>query len=255
MWRVTDPGQLHGPDGALTDRAAAAGGPTLLLVEDDEATRREVARNLTAHGYRVVEAGTAAQALAAWEQDRPDLLLVDLGLPDRDGISVVRRVRRESTTPILVVSARGDEQVKVGALEAGADDYVTKPFGSAELHARIRAVLRRAGGPAADPVGVIHNGSLSLDPVSHQVHVGSRPLLLTPREFRILEVLLREPGRLVTRGRILRAVWGEAYQDQDHYIHVYVSQVRRKIAALDPDGGLRDLILAEPGVGYRVRAA
>lgn len=232
-----------------------SGGPTLLLVEDDEGTRHEVARNLTAHGYRVIEAGTAAQALAAWEQDRPDLLLVDLGLPDRDGISVVRRVRRESTTPILVVSARGDEQVKVGALEAGADDYVTKPFGSAELHARIRAVLRRAGGPAADAAGVIHNGSLSLDPVSHQVHVGSRPLVLTPREFRILEVLLREPGRLVTRGRILRAVWGEAYQDQDHYIHVYVSQVRRKIATLDPDGGLRDLILAEPGVGYRVRAA
>ncbi len=230
-------------------------GPTLLLVEDDEGTRREVARNLSAHGYRVVEAATAAEALGAWERERPDLLLVDLGLPDRDGISVVRRVRREATTPILVVSARGDEQVKVGALEAGADDYVTKPFGSAELHARIRAVLRRVGGPAADPAGVIHNGTLSLDPLSHQVNVGGQPLNLTPREFRILEVLLREPGRLVTRGRILRAVWGEAYQDQDHYIHVYVSQVRRKIAALDADGALRDLILAEPGVGYRVRAA
>ena len=230
-------------------------GPTLLVVEDDADTRREVVRNLVAHGYRVVEAGTATDALAVWERDRPDLLLVDLGLPDRDGISVVRRVRREATTPILVVSARGDEQVKVSALEAGADDYVTKPFGSAELHARIRAVLRRAGGAAADPAGLIRNGSISLDPVSHQVHIGSSPLVLTPREFLILEVLLREPGRLVTRGRILRAVWGEAYQDQDHYIHVYVSQLRRKIAALDPDGESRDLILAEPGVGYRVRAA
>lgn len=228
-------------------------GPTLLLVEDDEGTRHEVARNLVAHGYRVIEAGTAAEAFEAWERDRPDLLLVDLGLPDRDGISVVRRVRREATTPILVVSARGDEAVKVGALEAGADDYVTKPFGSAELHARIRAVLRRAGGRAADPTGIVRNGSLTLDPVSHQVHIDGRPVALTPREFRILEVLLREPGRLVTRGRILRAVWGEAYQDQDHYIHVYVSQVRRKIAALDPDSSLRDLIVAEPGVGYRVR--
>ncbi len=235
------------------DVAPVSGGPTLLLVEDDDATRREVARNLSAHGYRVVEAATAAEALSAWELERPDLLLVDLGLPDRDGISVVRHVRREATTPILVVSARGDEAVKVGALEAGADDYVTKPFGSAELHARIRAVLRRTGGAAADSCGVIRNGTIRLDPMTHQVHVGTQLLILTPREFRILEVLLSQPGRLVTRGRILRAVWGEAYQDQDHYIHVYVSQLRRKIAALDPDGALRDLISAEPGVGYRVR--
>jgi two-component system, OmpR family, KDP operon response regulator KdpE len=232
----------------------ASGGPTLLLVEDDVGTRHEVARNLAAHGYRVVEAATAAEALGVWERERPDLLLIDLGLPDRDGISVVRHVRREATTPIVVVSARGDETVKVGALEAGADDYVTKPFGTAELHARIRAVLRRTGGAAADSGGVIRNGSIRLDPVIHQVHVGEQPLVLTPREFRILEVLLSQPGRLVTRGRILRAVWGEAYQDQDHYIHVYVSQLRRKIAALDPDGALQDLVSAEPGVGYRVRA-
>jgi two-component system, OmpR family, KDP operon response regulator KdpE len=230
------------------------GGPTLLLIEDDAGTRREVARNLTAHGYRVVEAATAAEALSAWERGRPDLLLVDLGLPDRDGISVVRRVRREATTPIVVVSAMGDEQVKVTALEAGADDYVTKPFGSAELLARIRAVLRRTGGAAGDSGGVISNGTIRLDPVTHQVHVGAGLLVLTPREFRILEVLLSQPGRLVTRGRILRAVWGEAYQDQDHYIHVYVSQLRRKIATLDPDGALHDLITAEPGVGYRVRS-
>ena len=214
-----------------------------------------MSRNLTAHGYRVVEAATAAGALAAWERDRPDLLLVDLGLPDRDGISVVRRVRREATTPILVVSARGEEQTKVDALEAGADDYLTKPYGSAELHARIRAVLRRSGGSAADGSGVIVNGSLALDPVSHQATVDGQPLSLTPREFLILEVLLQHPGRLVTRGRILRAVWGEAYQDQDHYIHVYVSQLRRKIAAIDAAGALRDLISAESGVGYRVRAA
>ena len=229
-------------------------GPTVLLVEDDGATRTEVARNLTAHDFRVLEAATAAEALSAWERDRPDLLLVDLGLPDRDGISIVRHVRREATTPILVVSARGEEQTKVDALEAGADDYLTKPYGSAELHARIRAVLRRAGGIAADSSGVIRNGSLSLDPAAHRVTVDGQPLSVTPREYLILQVLLQHPGRLVTRGRILRAVWGEAYQDQDHYIHVYISQLRRKIGQLDANGSLRDLITAESGVGYRVRA-
>lgn len=228
---------------------------SIMLVEDDEATRHEVGRNLVAHGYRVTEASTAGEAIRHWEADRPDLVLLDLGLPDRDGLSVVRRVRREATTPIVVVSAFGDEPTKVTALELGADDYVTKPFSMAELHARIRAVLRRAGGPAADQGGVIGNGAISLDVASHEVRVHGEPIALTPNEFRILEVLLSQPGRLVTRGRILRAVWGEAYGNENHYVHVYVSQIRRKIAALDPDGDLRDLILAEPGVGYRMRAA
>jgi two-component system KDP operon response regulator KdpE len=227
----------------------------VLLVEDDPGTRREVGRNLGAHGYRVVEAGTVAEALDAWDRDRPDVILLDLGLPDRDGISVVRHVRRESTTPIVVLSARGDESVKVGALEAGADDYVTKPFGTAELHARIRAVMRRTGGQAADTVGVIRNGTLSVDPLAHRVEVAGHAVALTPREYRILEVLVSRPGSLVTRGRILRAVWGEAYQDEGHYIHVYISQLRRKLAAADADGTLGDLVTAEPGVGYRVRAS
>jgi two-component system KDP operon response regulator KdpE len=226
-----------------------------LLVEDDPGTRVEVARNLAAHGYAVVEAGTVAQALAEWDRGRPDVILLDLGLPDRDGISVVRHVRREATTPIVVLSARGDESVKVLALEAGADDYVTKPFGTAELHARIRAVLRRAGGAAAAADGVLRNGTLTLDPLAHRAKVDGRALSLTPREFRILEVLMSHPGSLVTRGRLLRAVWGEAYQEQGHYIHVYISQLRRKLAEVDPEGTLRDLILAEPGVGYRVRGA
>jgi two-component system KDP operon response regulator KdpE len=226
---------------------------TALLVEDDPGTRREVSRNLSAHGFRVVETGTVADALVAWERERPDVILLDLGLPDRDGISVVRHVRREATTPIVVLSARGDEVVKVDALEAGADDYVTKPFGTAELHARIRAVMRRVGGRAADRAGVIRNGALTLDPLAHRVEVAGQPVALTPREYRILEVLVSRPGSLVTRGRILRAVWGEAYQEQGHYIHVYISQLRRKLAAADPDGTLADLVVAEPGVGYRVR--
>jgi two-component system KDP operon response regulator KdpE len=157
-------------------------------------------------------------------------------------------------TPIIVLSARDAETTKVEALEQGADDYVTKPFGMAELHARLRAALRRAAGPAADPTGRVVMGSLVLDALRHEATVGGVRVDLTPREFEVLRVLLTHAGRLVTRGRLLRAVWGEAYGREDHYVHVFVSQVRRKLAAADPDGALRDLIVTEPGVGYRVRA-
>jgi two-component system, OmpR family, KDP operon response regulator KdpE len=236
-------------------RGGPAEGPTILLVEDDEATRSEVARNLRLHGFGVVEAPDAAEALRRWEVRRPDLVLLDLGLPDRDGLVVVGRVRREATTPIVILSARGEETTKVEALDRGADDYVTKPFGMAELHARIRAALRRSAGPAADDAGVIRNGSLVLDAPAHEVRVDDVRVQLGPREFQILAVLLANPGRLVTRGRLLRAVWGEAYQGEDHYVHVHLSQLRKKLAAADAEGGLKDLIVTEPGVGYRVRAA
>jgi two-component system, OmpR family, KDP operon response regulator KdpE len=228
-------------------------GPTILLVEDDSATRAEVARNLRAHGYRIVEADSVRGALGAWEMRRSDVVLLDLGLPDGDGLEMVRHVRKAGAVPIVILSARGEEATKVAALEQGADDYVTKPFSTAELHARIRAVLRRAGGGAADAGGVVRNGSLEVDPVRHQVTVRGTPVMLVPREFQILVELLSHPGRLVTRGRLLRAVWGEAYRGEDHYIHVYVSQIRKKLAAADPEGELTDLLVAEPGVGYRVR--
>lgn len=230
-------------------------GPTILLVEDDDATRAEVARNLRLHGYGVVEAPDAADALRRWEARRPDLILLDLGLPDRDGLVVVGRIRREATTPIVILSARGEEATKVEALDRGADDYLTKPFGMAELHARIRAALRRSAGPAADEAGVIRNGTLILDAPAHEVRVDGQRVQLGPREFQILAVLLANPGRLVTRGRLLRAVWGEAYQGEDHYVHVHLSQLRKKLAAADPEGALSELIVTEPGVGYRVRAA
>ena len=233
----------------------APSGLAALLVEDDQSTRAELARNLVAHGFVVVEAASAAAALRAWEARRPDVVLLDLGLPDRDGLSVVRRMRRDATTPIIILSARGEETTKVLALDAGADDYVTKPFSTAELHARIRAALRRAGGSAADEGGVIRNGTLELDPMSHAVRVAGTTVPLGPREFQILAELLSHPGRLVTRGRLLRAVWGEAYAGEDHYIHVYVSQIRKKLATADPAGELDGLLVAEPGVGYRVRPA
>jgi two-component system, OmpR family, KDP operon response regulator KdpE len=230
-------------------------GPTLLLVEDDDATRAAVRRDLVARGYRVDDVPDGSTALARWDARRPDVVLLDLGLPDLDGLTIIRRIRREGTTPILVLSARGAEDTKVEALELGADDYITKPFGIAELHARLQAALRRAGGPAADPAGRLVAGPLVLDVPTHEATVDGRRLDLTPREFEILRVLLGHAGRLVTRGRLLRGVWGEAYAGEDHYVHVFVSQVRRKLAAADPDGALRDLIVTEPGVGYRVRGS
>ena len=214
--------------------------------------RRSVVANLAAHGYRVVEAGDVASALRSWDAERPDLILLDLGLPDGDGGSVVRRVRRESTTPILVLSARGAERDKVAALEAGADDYVTKPFGLAELRARVAALLRRTAGQAADPAGMVSLGPVVLDVVRHVATVGGTPVDLTPREYELLKTMLSNPGRLLTKARLLRAVWGTAYADEGHYLHVYVSRLRRKLAAADVAGETHDLIVAEPGVGYRI---
>jgi two-component system KDP operon response regulator KdpE len=196
-----------------------------------------------------------AEALRSWDADRPDLILLDLGLPDGDGATLIRRVRRETTTPILVLSARGLEHDKVGALDAGADDYVTKPFGLAELRSRIAAVLRRAAGPAAGSDGAIELGPIRLDPARRVATVGGNPVDLTPREYELLKTLLANEGRLVTKQRLLRAVWGTAYADEEHYLHVYVSRLRRKLEAADPGGTTRRLIVAEPGVGYRVAEA
>jgi two-component system KDP operon response regulator KdpE len=228
-------------------------GAHILLIEDDEVTRAAVAANLSGHGYAVVEARDAATALRAWDAARPDVIVLDLGLPDLDGIAIIHRVRREAATPILVLSARGQESDKIEALEAGADDYVTKPYGIGEVRARIAALLRRAGGPAGDPSGVLRNGSIILDPVRRIVTVAGGELDLTPREYELLKQMLASPGRVLTRGRLLRAVWGTSYGDEGHYLHVYVSRLRRKLAAADPDGDSRDLVVAEPGVGYRVR--
>ena len=230
-------------------------GAHVLLVEDDAVARAAVAQNLASHGYVVAEAADAAGALHSWDAARPDVIMLDLGLPDLDGLAVIRRVRREAATPILVLSARGREADKIEALEAGADDYVTKPYGIGEVRARIAALLRRAGGPAVEPSGVLRNGSIALDPVRRVVTVRGDALDLTPREYELLKQMLAAPGRVLTRGRLLRAVWGTAYSDEGHYLHVYVSRLRRKLAAADPGGDASDLVSAEPGVGYRVREA
>jgi two-component system, OmpR family, KDP operon response regulator KdpE len=227
--------------------------PRILLVEDDAETRAALLRELTARGYEVDPAADGQSALERWETTRPDIILLDLGLPDMDGLTVISRVRRDAPTPIVILSGRYEEREKVAALERGADDYVTKPFGVDELHARLRVALRHAAGPAADPAGRIVVGPLEFDAVRHEVRVAGELLELTPREFEILRVLLANRGRLVTKGRLLRAVWGEAYQGEDAYVYVHVSQLRRKLAAADPSGSLRGIIVTEPGVGYRVR--
>lgn len=235
----------------MADQPAAE----LLLVEDDGLTRRALAANLAAHGYRVREAATGADALLMWEQGRPDLVLLDLGLPDMDGIAVVRDMRRAASTPILILSAREQERDKVAALDAGADDFLTKPFGLDELHARLRAAMRRALGPVGRVGGQVEIGPLVLDGMRRRVTVDGREVHLTPREYELLKALLANTGRVASRGRLLRAVWGVEYAGESHYLHVHVAAIRRKLAAVDPDGALRGLIVAEPGVGYRVRDA
>ncbi len=229
-------------------------GPRVLYVEDEPAVRQPTASNLVEHDFRVTAVATAAEALAAWDADRADIILLDLGLPDADGAVVIRRVRRESRVPILVISARGEERDKVAALEQGADDYVTKPFGLAELRARIGALLRRAGGPDADAAGIVRAGPLVMDPGRRVVTCNGQALELTPREYELLKTILVHHGRLLTKGRLLRAVWGSAYAEEGHYLHVYVSRLRRKLDLADPSGAASGLIVAEPGVGYRIGA-
>ena len=230
-------------------------GPRLLLVEDEDQTRRSLAAYLRHRDYRVDEAACGADALRFWDAQRPDLLLLDLGLPDVDGVEVIRHVRREAATPIIILSARGEERDRIAGLEAGADDYLAKPFGVDELNARIRAVLRRLGGTDAGPDGRLCLGPIDLDPVRREVHVAGKPVKLTPHEYELLKVLLSNQGRVVTRERILRAVWGLAYADAGQYVHVYVSRLRRKLSDAGAAPLAERLFATEPGIGYRVADA
>jgi len=225
--------------------------PLVLLIEDEPQMRRFLALTLRAHHYHVIEAATAREGLAQAAGRNPDLILLDLGLPDAEGLDVARAVRRNSRTPIIVLSARGQEQDKVGALDLGADDYLTKPFGVPELLARMRVALRHAAVPAdAPPEASFEVGDLRVDLVRRQVLRHGSEIHLTPTEYRLLAALVRHAGRVVTHRQLLHEVWGANFVEQTHYLRVYMAQLRHK---LEPDPTRPRLLATEPGVGYRLR--
>jgi two-component system, OmpR family, KDP operon response regulator KdpE len=217
----------------------------VLVVDDEPQILRALQTNLRGAGYDVAIAATAREALAAAAMRPPDAVILDLVLPDRSGVEVARELRSWSAAPILVLSVVGDESEKVAALDAGADDYVTKPFGIDELLARLRALLRRAG-PSTEPV--LEVGELVIDLDKRLVTVDGRRVQLTPNEFDLLRVLAQNEGKLMTHPTLLREVWGPAYGTESHYLHVYVSQLRRK---LEDDPSRPRYLLTEPGAGYR----
>lgn len=221
-------------------------GQRVLVVDDEPQILRALETTLRGAGYEVTTAGTGEQALILAATRPPDAVVLDLVLPGKSGVEVARELRTWTSTPILILSAVGDEADKVGALDAGADDYVTKPFGIDELLARLRAVLRRSA-PPGEPVLVV--GELQVDLQKRAAILRGERLRLTPIEFRLLAYLARNEGRLLTHAAILRAVWGNAYQEESHYLHVYISQLRRKI---ENDPARPQYVLTEPGAGYRL---
>jgi two-component system KDP operon response regulator KdpE len=226
-------------------------GPVVLIVEDEPQLRRFLRTALGAQGYRLVEAETVHEALIAATTHNPELILLDIGLPDGNGIDLTRRIREWSRVPIIVVSARGKEDDKVAALDAGADDYLTKPFGVNELLARIRVALRHAVS-AASATGepVLEIGPLRLDLTRREVLVAGAEVHLTPLEYRLLVLLAQNAGKVLTHRQILKEVWGPGSANETHYLRVFMAQLRRKI---EPDPARPRLLLTEPGVGYRMR--
>jgi two-component system, OmpR family, KDP operon response regulator KdpE len=222
----------------------------VLVVDDEPSIVRALRINLTARKYEVSTAIDGASGLAAVARDRPDVMILDLGLPDMDGTEVIRGVRGWTSTPIIVLSVWGEESRKVAALDAGADDYVTKPFGMDELLARLRAAVRRASPEPDEPV--VATGHFTVDLGAKRV---TRPddgdISLTPTEWQLLEVLVRNRGRLVTQRQLLQEVWGPAYETESNYLRVYVAQLRRK---LEPEPSRPRYLLTDPGMGYRFEA-
>jgi two-component system KDP operon response regulator KdpE len=226
-------------------------GPLVLVVEDDPQVRRFLRASLDVHGYRVVEASTLAEAMLAATSHNPEVVLLDLGLPDGDGLEFTRRIREWSTVPLLVISARGRESDKVEALDAGADDYLTKPFGVNELLARIRVAMRRAVRVDREDEGAIDcGGGLRLDLAARTVWKGDVELHLTPTEYRLFSLLARHLGKVLTHRQILKEVWGPNHSEHVHYVRVYMAELRRKI---EDDPTRPVWIVTETAVGYRLR--
>ncbi|HWS46487.1 MAG TPA: response regulator [Acidimicrobiia bacterium] len=219
---------------------------TILVIEDEAALRRALRIFLDAHGYGVVLAATGREGLELAAREHPDVVILDLGLPDMDGVQVATELRSWSRVPIVVLSARDAEASKVAALDAGADDYVTKPFGMNEFLARLRAALRRAAPTEQERIVVTPDFTIDLG--AKQVGRDGESVHLTPTEWQIVEVLVRNKGKLVAQQRLLQSVWGPQYERETHYLRIYMSQIRRK---LEPDPSRPRYFITEPGMGYR----
>ena len=224
-------------------------GVRVLVVDDERAIRRFLQAALDAHGYVVFEAASGEEAIRSVIADRPDLVILDLGLPDIEGIEVTRRLREWSTIPIIILSVREQEADKISALDAGADDYLTKPFGIGELMARMRVVLRRVAEPETAPAFQI--GDLVVDLARRRVTVKGEEVALTPTEYDLLRALVQHAGKVLIHRQLLRQVWGMGYESELHLLRVNISNLRRK---LEPDPTRPQYILTEPGVGYRLRS-
>lgn len=222
--------------------------PRILIVDDEPQILRFLRNSLPPHGYDCVEAATGSEAIKAFVKERPDALILDLGLPDQDGFAVIESVRANALTPIIVLSARNDVEGKVRALELGADDYVTKPFDMAELLARLKAALRhglQAGGEAP----VFRTGQLSVDLINRRVMLGDAEVHLSPKEYSLLRYLAANAGKVVTHQQLLREIWGPAHLEDVQYLRVLMRQLRQKI---EPNSSVPRLLITEPSVGYRL---
>ncbi len=225
----------------------------ILVAEDEAALRDFIIRNLRVRGFEVVEAGNGLEAMAQWEREQPDLLILDVMMPRMDGLEVCKRVREQSTVPIIVLTALDSESDKVAALDLGADDYLTKPFGVEELLARVRAVLRRAQWEAVPPAsGIKQYGELEIDLARHIVRQSGAEVRLTPTEFSLLEQLVTNAGKVLTHRMLLQRVWGPEYGGESEYLRVYINRLRQK---LESNPAKPQLLVTEPGVGYRFAAS
>lgn len=258
MLRARDRPSLHPVARLSGSRTEPLGGPRkaeakalALVVEDESPTRALLRVALVSHGYRVLEAATGEQALQVVVAEAPDVILLDLGLGDIDGVALVKRLREVTATPVIVVSARRQEQAKVDVLDAGADDYVDKPFGIDELMARIRAAARHAPRPAERvPCATIQVGDLRMDLTKRRVFAGPEEVHLTPTEYKLLALLMQHAGRALTHGELLRVVWGPGHDHNAQYLRVYMVQLRRK---LERDPARPRYLVTETGVGYRIK--